>query len=399
MKTLKELCERRTEISKRMSELRNLTNDSQASTEQLEEALTEVESLTQERDEINKEIIQRKASGTEENNPFEAPKTENRKEESTLNLSKREKLALAIGKQVRNKPFTEVEKRALGTALTTTATAYVVATGSADGVNNAGVFVATKPVLDLLKEEGKLSPILSDIVMTHVKGMTTFPYRKSRSSANYKEEGKDGTDGQMEWATLEGKKGYLQTIIVVTDEVQALADIDLGEYIVDQMLQDITEDWANELIYGTGTGTAVTGITKDAIGATYVKDKELEGITDALKKLTGQYRRGAKIYVAQDVYDVIRFARNSKGDYLYPLFNNQSGIYSLGETTIEVDENLKAGEFVIGNVAKYFKVNGLIPLRIETERKARGGCTEYVASQFAATAVVPNAFVYGKLSE
>ena len=111
--------------------------------------------------------------------------------------------------------------------------------------------------------------------------------------------------------------------------------------------------------------------------------------------LTGKYRRGAKIYVAQDIADDVLFAKDSHGDYIYPIFNNTAGIKSIGQLPVEVDENLYSGDFIVGNVKDYYKANSLIPLRTEFNRLARYGKTEYIASVYAATVPVPNAFVYG----
>ena len=149
---------------------------------------------------------------------------EARVEQDLTKMSKRDKLNLIAGKQARNKAFTEAETRALGTALTTTATTFTQATELVEGVNNAGVLISARLIFELLKEEGKLSPILADINFTNIPGYTEFPYRKSRDKARKKVEGAAGLENQMEWAKLQLMKGYLQTIIAVTDEVRSLTD-------------------------------------------------------------------------------------------------------------------------------------------------------------------------------
>ncbi|MFA5433664.1 MAG: hypothetical protein WC319_12445, partial [Candidatus Paceibacterota bacterium] len=107
------------------------------------------------------------------------------------------------------------------------------------------------------------------------------------------------------------------------------------------------------------------------------------------------FRRGAKVYVAQDVYDEIFFAVDDNGNFRYPVLNNAQGISSIGPIRVELDENLKAGQFLIGNVNKYFKANTLINLRLETNRIARRGVTEWIASEFCATAPFVGAFILG----
>lgn len=382
------LKQRMMEINNRLAAIDNELNEPNADLEALD---NESKTLISERARIQVKLADEVRKGFVSAEAVVLNQEEEARKSELASLSKRDKLALVIGKGARGKKFTDVEKRALGTALTTTASTYVEATSEVNGVNNAGVFVSTNLVLDLLKIEGKLSPILADIQFSAVPGLTEYPYRKSRDKARAKAEAAEGKDNQMEWAKLSLVKGYLQTIIPVTDEVLALTDFDFGSYIINQILQDINEDWVEELIYGTGDSNRIKGITVGASAAvTGGYDAStggaLKAIIDGLKKLTGKYRRGAKIYVAQDVYDEIFFAVDDNGNFKYPVFNNAQGISSLGPVRVELDENLYAGEFVIGNITKWFKVNSLIPLRIETNRKARYGVTEWIASEYCATA-------------
>lgn len=313
-------------------------------------------------------------------------------------MKRKSAISEIIGRGFKKQAFSETEKRALGVALTTTAETYVAATELVDGVNNAGVFIPTSIVLDLLKEEGLLSPILSDIQFTSVPGLVEFVFRKSRDKAKAKAEGAAGLDNQIEWDTVTGVKGYLQTIIPVTDEVLALSAFDFGAYIIDQLIQDLNEDWVYDLIYGTGADSHIKGITVGALVAVtggYAAGAEIDALIAGLGKLTPKYRRNAKIYVASDLYDKILFSTDANGNFKYPVFNNSTGISSFGSVRVETDENLKTGDFVIGNVSKYFKANSLIPIRIETNRLARKAITEYIASEYCVTTPIANAFVYG----
>lgn len=362
---------------------------------------SEVGKLVNERASLNSQLAQMVRGGFDNGNRVTTtPSTTERTD--LAKMTKRDKLAYILGKQLKGKTFDEAEKRAIGVALTTTATEYVAATASVNGVNNAGVFISTKILLDLLKEEGKLSPIFRDIDFTHIKGMTEYPYRESRTAAKAKAEGAKGTDNQMKWGKLTLVKGFLQTIIPVTDEVLALSDFDLGAYIIGQMLQDLEEDWITDLVYGTGTSDRIKGITAGATEAvTGGYDTSASGfdivkvLTDSIKMSKGKFRKGAKLYVAQDVYDAVFFALDKNGNFRYPVFNNAVGISSLGTVRVELDENLNEGDFIIGNVSKYFKANCLLPIRMEQDRHPRDAVTDFVASEFCATAPFPGAFIYG----
>ena len=121
----------------------------------------------------------------------------------------------------------------------------------------------------------------------------------------------------------------------------------------------------------------------------------MDAVIAGIKLCKGKYRRGAKAYVAQDVYDDVFFSLDDNGNFKYPVLNNAQGIASVGPIRFVVDENLKDGDFIIGNVSKFFKANSLQDIKLETERAAVRGTTTYVASEFCATCPVPGAIVYG----
>lgn len=317
--------------------------------------------------------------------------------EKEIVLSKRSAIAMLFGHAARKTALSDVEKRAVDKALTTTAETFVAASTSVDGVNNGGIFIKTSILLDLLREDAKLTPIMNDILFTNVKGLTAYPYRASRGTANAKAEGKGTADDQMEWKNLELVKGYLQIKIPVTDELLDLTDFDFGQYLADQIAMDLAEDWSTDFIYGSGTSNHIAGITLGLTAKTYTAGKETAAIETAIKALTGKLRRGAKIYAAQDVFDNCRFAKDSNGDYIVPFFSNDN-ITVAGTLSISVDETLKAGEFIVGNVSRNYKVNLLNPLHLEKDRDADAGVTTYIVKQHAAGKAIPGAFIYSKLS-
>src|SRR5699024_6815922 len=98
--------------------------------------------------------------------------------------------------------FTEDEKRALDVALTTTATTYVAPSSGADGVNNGGLFIPETVSMEILKEIELESPFLRDIEKTYIKGLISFPYKKSGSGSEWVEEGKDNKLESDEWGEL-----------------------------------------------------------------------------------------------------------------------------------------------------------------------------------------------------
>lgn len=323
------------------------------------------------------------------------------KENTVMKFTRKQALAYLTGMAVRGKMLSDIDEETragLDTALTTTATSYVAAASpSTNGVNNGGVLIPTNLLLDFLREEGKLSPILHDIVFMNVPGLVVYPYRESRTTANSKSEGAKTNPNQFKLNKLELAQGWLQIVIDVTDEVEALTEIDLGAWILERMQEDLSEDWAAKLIYGDGS-SMVKGVAYGATStniSSYAAGKELESLVKGIKLCKGSYRRGAKIYVAQDVYDAIAFAVDDNGNFKFPIVNGGVGVQNIGSLRVEVDENLIDGDFIIGNVAKYFKANLLMPMKVESDRDINAHITEYVAAQFVASAPFPGAFVKG----
>lgn len=387
------------EIEKRLAELKGLI-DAESDAEKLRAYGDEVRSLIEERGIIlGTQIGENRAAARA---AFDhRPETRIESKGETMKLSKREAVNLLAGLAARHKKPSDEQQRAAISALTTTATEYTPASedGTTAGVNNAGVFIPTSIVLDLLREEGKLSPILADIAFTNIKGLTVYPYRKTRTKAMKKSEGSGTGKNQFEMDTLELKKGWLQINIDVTDEVLALSDIDLGAYIIDNMLSDLNEDWAYELIYGNGTSTVLGIVSSVATPGSYEAGGELDAIIAVIKSLKNKYRRGAKVYVAQDVYDAVAFTKDQVGQFLHAVINTAQGISSIGGIQIAVDENLDAGDIVAGNVSKFYKANLLRGMSLESDKDINTHITSYNASQFLAAAPHPEAFVYSKLKK
>lgn len=381
------------EINKRLSELEGLI-EKETDPAKIKEYGTEVRSLFEERGKISGSELEIERSNARA--AFEKAKGAEHLHSSSEKMSKRSALALLFGLNARGKMPNDEQKRALGVALTTTATSYVAATSEVNGVNNAGVLIPTKQFVDFLKEEGKLSPILADIAFSHVKGLMVFPYRKTRDAAKVKAEGSAPGKNQFEMASLSLYKGVLQVTIDVTDEVMSLTDIDLGAYVMENLVNDLSEDWANELIYGSGATNHVKGITNGATTTGInAYSKALEAVVAGIKLCKGKFRRGAKVYMAQDVYDAIAFALDDTGKFITPAINNQGGVSSVGPLRVEVDENLTEGDFVIGNVSKFYKANYLSDVSLEKQKDISSGITTFVSKAYIAAAPFPGAFILG----
>lgn len=387
---LEELRARCTAINTRLAEITKEIDLPDVTEERANALKTEAQTLIDERSGLNAQVeeLERQAQLA----------LEEKGKPVSMKLDKRSALALALGLTARKQKPSDEEERALGEALTTTAVTYVAATAQADGVNNAGVFIDTSLLFDFLKEEKKLSPMVADIVFTHIKGLTVYPYRESRTSAKAKKEGSGTGKNQFKMNKLNLVEGFLQIVIDVTDEVIFKSSIDLGQYILNTIMDDLNEDFGTELIYGIGTedsdgASHVKGITVGAVSKTYTAGHELEGLIEAVKACKGSFRRGAKIYCSQSYHDSVAFALDDNGNLKFPVVNGGVGFQKFSVLPVEVDELLNDDEAVIGNISKYFKANILKEMGIERDRDINKHVEEYVGSAYAATAPFPGAFI------
>lgn len=351
--------------------------------------------------------LQQKKEDEEEASKQRSFVLENQRKEKQMenNLSKRQALSYVIANQVRKGSVSKEQLRAADVALGTTATVFVDGDGENDGVNNFGVFIPTNVIFDLLREERKLTPILNDVAFTRVPGMTKFPYRTLRDVAQNKLEGKKVADTQWQFATLDGKVGFIQTTLKVTQEVMNLSALDLGNYILSQLLQDFNEDWATEVIYGDGSGDGTTtaprisGVTVGATSASIKEATLADDIAKAVSSLKRQYRAGSKVYLSRFIFDKLCLSKDSNGDFLFPVFSGNANLVGgvLG-LPVEIDDCLKDNDIVIGNVASYYKANILQDITLEHDKDIYTQVHGYVASCHAVAAPVPGAFVKGTYS-
>lgn len=293
--------------------------------------------------------------------------------------------------------LTEMEARALGVATTTTSETFVAPTANLDGINNGGVFIPQEVMLDILREEELESPIYRDILTTAIKGKIKFPYRISKSGAKVKAELSPTENESVQWGILNGATGNYTDSIVLTFEEEAMAIDEFSDYLISLIGESMRELLINDYIYGTGTNDHVKGITLSAIDGTYAANVTdyREALEAGIKLLPAKKRAGAKIYVATDISDSITFTKDRNSNYILPVLNG-GGLTKMSSFPVEVDPNLSAGDFIIGNVSKNYKanINKQMELGLDVSNQKR--IKTYTTHMMVTAAPVPNSFVYGK---
>lgn len=392
------LLARKAAIKKHLAEHRDSVTD-----QEISEKRTEAMSIKQQLEDIDAKIktAQERAKQI---NQGENIKMENR-ETQNENVNLRHAFAKYVlfestkGQRADAK-LNEAEKRALGVATTTTSETFVEATSGVDGINNGGVFIPQTVLLDILREEELDSPIYRDVAATAIKGLTKYPYKFSKTGAKVKAELSPTENENVEWKVLSGVTGNYTDSIVITFECEAMAIDQFADYLVELIGESMRELLIADYIYGTGANDHVAGITSDAISGAYAAadaDNYRKIIEDAVKKLPVRKRAGAKIYLATDIYDGLTFEKNSNGDYILPVLNG-GGLSKISSFPVESDPYLHAGDFVIGNVGKWYKANIIKDVELGVDVYNQKRIKVYTTHAMVNAAPVPASFVYGRKS-
>ena len=306
----------------------------------------------------------------------------------------------AWAKTLMGLPLNDVEKRAAGVALTTTATTYVAATASpdVDGVNNGGLFIPESVQTDLLAAITQVSPLFADAAKLNVPGVIKFPYRSAITAASAATEGTANTDAQIQWAELTLGTAEITETIRVTWKLEKMAVADFIAYITRELIEAINDKVVSELIYGAGGTAALTGVTVGALDVTYASGANpIDAIEDALALMSPKLKIGAKIYVSSSIVEQISFQKNADGGYIFSPVNG-AGINSLATYPVAVDPYLTSGDFVIGNMGRYYKFNTVEGLSITKDVSGKSRINDYTGYWLVAGAPQPSCFAFGTIA-
>lgn len=402
-----DLLDRKEQIKKLAREHRD---DGSIENAELDEKIAEVEALNQQIAEIvakEEEIIQE--IKTEETKVEEAQERAKKVEtqKRSFNMEKENvNIRTAFAKYVlfesthrADAKLSEAEYRALGVATTTTSETFIAPSSEADGINNGGIFIPQEVMLDILREEELESPIYRDVLTTAVKGKVKFPYRISKTGAKVKAELSPTENESVQWGILNGVTGNYTDSIIITFEEEAMAIAEFTDYLISLIGESMRELLINDYIYGNGENDHVKGITLGAIDGSYTEGTDFrDALETAIAKLPVKKRAGAKIYLSSNIFDKITFMKNKNGDYILPVLNG-GGFSRLSTFTVEMDANLREGDFIIGNISKNYKanINKSMELGVDVSNQKR--IKTYTTHMMVTATPVPGSFVYGKVSD
>lgn len=284
--------------------------------------------------------------------------------------------------------FTEEEVRALGDAVTTTATTFVAAAADANGINNGGLLIPTTVREEILEIIEKESPIFRDIRKLQVNGNIDLPYLYSADDAAWYVEANATVNEGIEFKNLQLTGWELAKDIVVTWKLEEMAVDSFISFIIDELANKMGKALVNAVIYGDGSSkpTGMTnGLSPVTTGAT-----PLDTILNTYKSLSDDAKVGAKIYVSTNCNIALVGYKNSEGNYPF-----MAGVPTTAFGGIEVDPFLANNDIVVGNPRNYI-LNEQTPLRVDRESSVKGRKVTYGGYAVVDGKPKPGSFAYGK---
>ena len=359
----------------------------------LEELTNEVNALTEEEELIKEQKETEKEEKSLEKNITKAIKIEREEkkmEEKRFDLSSKE-YRNAWAKKVMGlseDKFTADELKALGDAVTTTATTFVASASDTQGINNGGLFIPTSVREELMELISKESPIFRDIRKLAVQGNIDLPYLFAADDANWYAELTDTTNEGIEFKNLQLTGWELAKDIVITWKLEEMAVDSFIDFIVDELYNKMGKALINAVIYGDGSSKP-TGVTNGLTPVT-TGNNAIERVINTYKSLSEDARIGAKVYISSETnIDIISY-KDSNNNYPY-----LSGIPAISGFNVEVDPYLQNKDIVAGNM-RYYILNENTPLRLDKETSVKGRKVTYGAYAIYDGKGKPGAFALGR---
>lgn len=342
---------------------------------------------------ISKEDERSLIAGIEDNQPAKIRKIlgGSKMEENKKFTIKSPEYRSAWAKTLMGMELSDVEKRALGDAIGTTATDFVQSTADVQGVNNLGLLIPESVNTSLLERASEESPIFRDIRKLNVDGVIDLPYLFNADDAVWVEENKETPNEGQKYKGLKLTGHELAKDVVITWKADAMTVDGFIDFITDEIYEKMFKAKVDAVIHGNGE-TKPKGIAfgKDAkTGASAI-----EVIHTVLKSMSKEAKKGSKIYVASSVSEDMTFYKDENGNYPYLI----SGITKTNKGKIEEDPYLNDGEIIIGNMKNYI-FNENKPISISKETTIKGRKVTYGGYQIVDGAPRPDYFGYGKVLE
>src|SRR5699024_917535 len=183
----------------------------------------------------------------------------------------------------------------------------------------------------------------------------------------------------------------------------------LTSYLRAQLPIELKKVEDTQLLYGSGTGNDLQGIT--GVANAYVDDtgnpeeNMYDVLIEALSQLrSNEYMADAILVNPSDYYDMLRWKTSGSGEYDAPvLFVSQNGVARLAGVPIIANNGVTADDFVVGNFASGGQVFDRMRSNVQFYRQDQDTVitnqVTVVAEERLALAIYrTSAFVYGQFS-
>ena len=385
MDRLKEIESRKSEIKSQLESLKDI--------EEVRKLNEEVDALLLEERDLKERIEERDIAEKIEKGSVEVKKIEKEEEkkmEKKFDLSSKEYRSAWAKKLMglSEDKFTEEEKRALGDAITTTATTFVAADADTQGINNGGLFIPTTVRSELMEIISKKSPIFNDVRKLQVAGNIDLPYLFEADDAEWYTETTDTKNEGQEYRNLQLTGWELAKDVVITWKLEEMAVESFISFILDELAEKMGKALIKAVIYGDGNNKP-TGVT-NGLSPVTTGANAIERVLNTYKALSEDAREGAKVYISTNVnLDIVSY---KDGNNNYPFL---AGIPAVSGLDVVVDPYLTDDDIVAGNM-RYYILNEVVSPRVEKERTVKGRKTTYGGYAIYDGKAKPGSFALGR---
>lgn len=390
------------EIKARKLELRELLED-ETKEVNLEEVKTEIESLEAEEEKIEAESKEEadkeqrkeiaKMLETRNVSNIKEIKEEIKMEEKKFTVADKEYRSAWAKKLMglSEDRFTEDEKRALGDAVTTTATEFVASAEGVQGINNGGLYIPTSVRNEFMEILTEQSPIFRDVRKLQVAGNIDLPYLFASDDSEWYAELEDTKNEGQEYRSLQLTGFELAKNVVITWKLEEMAVDSFIAFILDELVNKMGKALINAVIYGDGNGKP-TGVV-NGLDAVTEGETPIDNILATYGALNNDARVGAKAYISTNVNMAIVGYKDGNNNYPF-----LQGVATNSLVNIEQDPFLKENDIVVGNMRNYI-LNEVTPIRVDKESSVKGRKVLYGGYAIYDGKAKPNAFAYGKYTK
>lgn len=284
--------------------------------------------------------------------------------------------------------LTEEEKRAVGDAITTTATTFVQADADHNGINNGGLFIPKSVRMELMEIIEHMSPFFRDIRKLQVHGNIDLPYLFAGDDANWYTETTNTSNEGQEYKNLQLTGWELAKDVVITWKLEEMAVESFISFILEELSHKMGVALINAVLYGDGSNKP-TGVL-NGLTAVTAGETPIDTIIATYKSLSNDARVGAKAYVSTGVKISMIGYQDDNGNYPF-----LQGLAGTDLFSIETDPFLKDYDIVVGN-PRYYILNENTPVRVDRESTVKGRKVTYGAYAIYDGKAKPNAFAKGQ---